>query len=378
MNFRTLYILLCTMPLLAQDVQFQGQASLWSVINSSESVQAGARYIPQLFAGKGLTDDWRLDVELSCQAVHYRNYINEDLEGDSTRISAYRAWIRLTSHQFEIRAGLQKINFGSARLFRPLMWFDRLDPRDPLQLTDGVYALLMKYTLLDNANFWFWSLYGNHDTRGWEFLPTRKRFPEWGGRIQWPAGPGEIAVTGHFRHVDTETISALAALTGETGFAVPGAAASETRLALDGRWDIKAGVWFEIAAFRQNWASTFQNQILGTIGLDYTFGIGNGLFSQVEHFTWQSGWNSLHALVNFSAVSLNYPVNLFDHLSFIGYYDWDREYWYRLADWQHTTDHFELHLITFWNPARATLFQFQNSASLFSGKGIQCMIVYNH
>jgi len=54
-------------------------------------------------------------------------------------------WIRLSTKQFELRAGLQKINFGSATLLRPLMWFDKIDPRDPLQLTDGVYALLARY-----------------------------------------------------------------------------------------------------------------------------------------------------------------------------------------------------------------------------------------
>ena len=50
------------------------------------------------------------------------------------------AWLRLSTSRFEARVGLQKINFGSATLFRPLMWFDSLDPRDPLQITDGVYA----------------------------------------------------------------------------------------------------------------------------------------------------------------------------------------------------------------------------------------------
>ena len=66
----------------------------------------------------------------------------DDIDTDGT-LKPYRMWLRLSTSQLEIRAGLQKINFGSAALLRPLMWFDRIDPRDPLQLTDGVYGLAL-------------------------------------------------------------------------------------------------------------------------------------------------------------------------------------------------------------------------------------------
>ena len=55
-------------------------------------------------------------------------------------LKPYRLWTRYSSDQFELRLGLQKINFGSASMLRPLMWFDQMDPRDPLHLTDGVWA----------------------------------------------------------------------------------------------------------------------------------------------------------------------------------------------------------------------------------------------
>jgi len=57
-------------------------------------------------------------------------------------LKPYRAWIRFSSDQLELRIGLQKLNFGSASILRPLMWFDQMDPRDPLQLTDGLWAFL--------------------------------------------------------------------------------------------------------------------------------------------------------------------------------------------------------------------------------------------
>ena len=76
-------------------------------------------------------------------------------------IKAYRLWGRYTGHQFEVRVGLQKIDFGSAMMLRPLQWFDEMDPRDPLNFTTGVYGALGRYYFLNNANIWGWILYGN-------------------------------------------------------------------------------------------------------------------------------------------------------------------------------------------------------------------------
>ena len=82
------------------------------------------------------------------------------------------------------------------------MWFDRIDPRDPLQLTDGVWALLLRYFFLNNANIWLWGLYGNDDVKGWEFLPTVKDDIEFGGRIQVPVPLGELGLSYHHRRAD--------------------------------------------------------------------------------------------------------------------------------------------------------------------------------
>lgn len=58
---------------------------------------------------------------------------------------------QLSGRVSELRLGLQKINFGSAQLFRPLMWFDKMDPRDPLQMTDGVWGALYRYYFRNNG-----------------------------------------------------------------------------------------------------------------------------------------------------------------------------------------------------------------------------------
>ena len=117
--------------------------------------------------------------------------------------------MKFSGDQFEVRAGLQKINFGSASMLRPLMWFDQIDPRDPLQLTDGVYVLLGRYYFLNNANIWVWALYGNDSRKGWEQIPSLKKVPEFGGRLQLPVSHGELGTTYHYRVADASSVPNL-------------------------------------------------------------------------------------------------------------------------------------------------------------------------
>jgi len=125
------------------------------------------------------------------------------------------------------------------------MWFDRIDPRDPLQLTDGVYGILMRDYFLNNANIWIWGLYGNKNTKGWEFLSTKARSVEFGGRFQHPVGNGEMALTYHHRQIDPN--QSLPGLDMANVSSVP-----ENRFTLDGKWDIGIGFWFEGTLTHQN------------------------------------------------------------------------------------------------------------------------------
>jgi hypothetical protein len=72
---------------------------------------------------------------------------------DASDIAGRRVWIRLASPRFEARVGLQQISFGSASIFRPLMWFDGLDARDLMQFTNSVYGALARYLTAGNASF---------------------------------------------------------------------------------------------------------------------------------------------------------------------------------------------------------------------------------
>lgn len=354
----------------------QGQASGWITSNPDKSPvsQIGLRYIPELTIEKKFNDDLAADADLSLNA-----YTEVDFEKDlhpeyQEKIKAYRLWSRLSSNTFEVRIGLQKMSFGTATLFRPLMWFDKIDPRDPLQLTDGVYALLARYYFRGNANIWFWALYGNDETKGWENAPKEKKTVEYGGRVQTPLWTGEVGFSVHHRGADLRNMTGVAIAAGRSS-------ATENRFALDGKWDIGIGAWLEAVLIHTDTEIPgLKYQRLWTLGADYTFDIGNGLTLLSEYFRSENPAEAFGSGsgIGLSAWSLNYPVGLMDRISGIVYRDWTNHEWYRLATWQRTYDNWIFYLVGFWNPKEIQLYPNRGSSSSFAGTGIQLMVVFNH
>jgi len=139
------------LALAAGRFHFAGQASDWAMAwyDTSFSGQAGLRYIPTFSFGTG-----PFDAELAANG--FGTWSARANSSFDIAAKPYRAWLRYSAPRFEARLGLQKLNFGSATMLRPLQWFDRLDPRDPLALTDGVYAGLARYYFPNDANVWTW------------------------------------------------------------------------------------------------------------------------------------------------------------------------------------------------------------------------------
>ncbi|MDM8544302.1 hypothetical protein QUF90_24775 [Desulfococcaceae bacterium HSG9] len=359
----------------AQPANLSGQLSAYAGVDpdSSFEIRTGILYIPTLSAEKSLTDDEIIDVEASLNAYGTLETDFDDAETDA-EIKPYRLWTRFSSSQFEVRLGLQKINFGSATLMRPLMWFDRIDARDPLGLTEGVYALLARYYFLNNANIWGWGLYGNDDTKGWESYPSDENTLEYGSRIQVPLLNGEIAATFHHRKVDLKDQSPETPLSSSD-------VVSEQRYALDGKWDAGIGLWFESVVVCQDVDIPDQRyQLLTDLGFDYTFDLGNGLNMIGEHFMREYSENLFEAAKHdsISAVSVNYPLGLVDNLTAIVNYDWDNHDWYRYINWQRMFDDWSIYFSGFWNPEQNRVANDRIGDEQFSGTGVRVIIVFNH
>jgi hypothetical protein len=288
------------------------------------------------------------------------------------KIKPYRAWIRYSTNQLEIRLGLQKINFGSAAMLRPLMWFDQIDPRDPLQLTDGVWGALGRYYFLNNANIWIWCLYGNKNPKGWEKAGTRINYPEMGGRAQIPVPKGEIALSYHYRVSDTRNL----------GPSIPAfSEAPENRIGIDGRWDLGIGLWFEGSYIKNSRnIGIYRNQEFLNAGIDNTFGIGNGLHMVFEQLlaSYDENAFAFSNKISFSGLSFSYPVGIFDNVSAIVYYDWTNTSLYNFVNWKRQFDKITFYLMAYWNPGNYQIPLRSGSENLYSGKGVQIMFVYNH
>ena len=357
----------------AQILGFNGQAIGWTTLNPAEPFQAqvGLRYIPEIdlrIPAGDYSIEGEFSVNLWGSAIYSQD--STDLDGD---ISPYRMWLKFSGDQFELRAGLQKINFGSAQLFRPLMWFDRIDPRDPLQLTDGVWALLGRYYFLNNANIWIWGIYGDDKVKGWELIPSKKNSIEYGGRVQLPLYTGEIAATYHHRTADPTTIIPDSITLGETS--------PENRIGLDFKLDLAVGIWGEMALSKQNFSFTdLDYKSMLNVGMDYTFGLGNGLNLMSEGFAYLQGERPFAGEQElwFILLSANYPVNIIHNVSAMLFYDFSNNSFYRFINWSMAYDKWSFYLMGFWNPETYSLYNVDPRTSLYGGWGFQLMAVFNH
>lgn len=345
-------------------VMFQGQASAYANYNPSNTMDlgTGARFIPQINYEIYLDNASLIDFEGSLNAYGNADFQLFDSASVDGAIKPYRIWGRYSAEQFEVRVGLQKIDFGQAMMLRPLMWFDRVDPRDPLGITDGVYGALGRYYFLDNTNVWLWGLYGNDGTKGIEWAPTADDSFEFGGRVQSPLLSGEMALSFHHREVS---------LFG-----------NENRLGFDARWDFLVGAYVEGAWVTQNAdANPFKNQEFLTLGVDYTFGVGAGLYTVVEHMMVASDEKAFafENTAQLTALQMSYPIGMFDNLGTILYYDWQSDDIYTFVNWFRQYDKTTFYLMAYWNPEKSLIAMpgMDTSENLMSGKGLQAMVIYN-
>ncbi|NLP11939.1 hypothetical protein GX408_16180 [bacterium] len=329
------------------------------------------RYLPQLNVQRRI-DAGLMDLEASMNVNAELAWDPSDSSFSTSSCKAYRLWLRYSTEQLEIRLGLQKINFGSATLLRPLMWFDQVDPRDPLQLTDGVWGLLGRYYFLDNANLWLWLLWPTDQPKTWETESSSPNVPEWGGRVQYPLPRGEIGLSGHVRKVETRAWDAFSREESPEG-----------RIGIDGKWDWILGLWFEGAWIHRGQVhGVAHDQSAWTLGADYTFAIGHGLNALYEHLwvSWNKGVMFFNSARTFSGLSFSYPLSGFDQLAAIFYLDWEQKGVYRFLSWRRQWTHFSLNVMAFRNPAAMMLPNASSgqAAAGWSGTGLQGMVIYHH
>jgi len=376
------FVVLLSFQTIAQDsipkfqdtLKFKGQLSTWAHFNPDNPypLYLGGRYIPQLNYEIQLPKSKLIDFELSANiygdaGIHFFDsaYINGN-------INPYRSWGRYSTEQLEIRVGLQKIDFGTSTMLRALRWFDQVDPRDPLRLTEGVWAALGRYYFLNNVNIWLWSLYGNKNLKGMELVKTNSSFPELGGRVQFPVPLGEAGLSYHHRVADSRDLNGTVPVFREI---------QENRIGFDAKWDLIVGLWLEAAwVNKKEELGIFKNQEAFTLGTDYTFNLGSGLYVTLEHMLMAFDEKAFEFsnTTNFTGLSINYPIGMFDNISAIIYYDWANNSVYNFVNWFRQFNRTTFYVMAYWNPENNQMPTMGTAENLYGGMGVQLMFVFNH
>ena len=183
---------------------------------------------------------------------------------------------------------------------------------------------------------------------------------------------GEAALSYHHRIADTRNLE---------GIVPPFSEVPENRIGFDIKLDLVAGLWFEGSWVKNSKnLGIFTNQEIFNAGIDYTFGIGNGLYVIYEQLLAANDEKAFNFqnTTSFSLFSLSYPVGLFDNISGIVYYDWKNKNAYNFLNWQKQFNNITLYLMGYWNPENYNIPAQGSDQNLFAGKGIQIMLVLNH
>jgi hypothetical protein len=382
----TSFLIICHQLLLASTLQAAvaaaGELAGWgeTVTGKLQRHLFALRYLPEMKAA-GMVDDrlkWDVDVAGRFEALMMREGEGRAQERRLARF--YRLWGRLSRDKSELRLGLQKLNFGPAKVLRSLQWFDQVDPKDPTQFTLGVIGGLWRQYFDNNGNIWIWTLYGNKEPMGPLPLTGDPHRPEYGGRVQYPLLAGEMGLSLHQRRVTDSSSMSLSG--GVGGISVPESSLNEQRIAFDGVWDIGVGVWFEAAMIHMSPNPVLpQNFITATLGSDYTLGLGNGLYFSAEAMMHQSSSSGPARIREdwLIAVAPSYPLNLLDQLRLVAITSLPHHVGNYYAELNRRYDDLLVALGLFYNEfSTAAAAEMTDIVSQKPDRGVRFVIQYNH
>jgi hypothetical protein len=155
----------------------------------------------------------------------------------------------------------------------------------------------------------------------------------------------------------------------------------ENRVAIDGKWDVEIGLWFEASHIHKSGDVGFlTEQTLLNLGADYTFGIGNGLNVSAEHLliAFDEKAFEFAAKRHLTAVNMSYPLGLFDTLSTVMYQDWSTDNVTFFMNFEHQFRNLTGYVMAYYNPETQLGIQENELVNNNTGPGIRLMLVYNH
>ncbi len=369
---KRLFSLLVFIPLMvAAQADLKGELSFignqaWNADNAP-ATQISAGYIPTWSYLLPMKSGRLFDLEV---AGNISGAWDVQAGDNETKVDFYRLWARYSTPSFEARLGLQKITFGPAKLFRPLQWFDTIDPRDPQQLTEGVKALKLRWTYEDNSELLLWSIV-NDDLENPSAVINGDYIPELGGRLSLPFFFGsEMAFLVHSKLERLDRTND-----------------DISRVGFDYYIDFGLAMWFESSKLLGSYDDDTRSQT--TVGADYTFSLGNGVTLTAEYYNYKY-YNEIVLIDDggnispppkyveeFYGLIATYPLNIMDNLSAISVFYPEEKISYNYLSWQRAWDNWLLQGGVFFLTGTDTSV-FATNFKTIGTKGLQIRLVFNH
>jgi len=312
-------ILLFSNALVAEEVELSNSYQLRTEVdwkNSAKSInfvwQPELSYKSDLICG--------FASELSMYNRFSIDSIGQQLKADQD-FKLHRLWLRYESFPLEVRLGRQRINFGTARLIRSLDWFEKLDPLDANEHSQGVDALLGKAYFDSQTGIWLWGIRSQKGYKGNEIYPSPSAKTEWGGRWESSFPQLESGFSFHNRKVGIDSTQV-----------------SEYRGGLDLRYDGAVGLWMENSLSVYDSDTSVEPDYHGTatVGLDFTFTCSLYLLCE-SALSYNEQDYKAH-----SALLLDLPLGLLDKLSSLSIIAWDTHDMAHTLMWRRSYDQFGL------------------------------------
>lgn len=282
-----------------------------------------AHKIDQMYSGDSILNVDTVNINLLDNELAYNNQLGEP----------YRFWIRYSNEKVEARLGLQKITFGPTQILRNLSWFDNIDLTDPVGQIDGVNAFRLKWFPSNSISLWSWYMFDSSS---------------FGFRSELSHGSGEWGIVYH--------------------------ADQKNNIGLDYRYDGYFGLWSESSLL----LSENIQQIITTLGLDYTLAIGNGLYLMAEFMLVQKE-KPTKSRENYVAILANMPIGMIHQISVITQVSIKENKNYNFLRWSSTYDNFSFNYIFSINPKRDDYLPIEVPNILENfGSTFQIMLIYNY
>lgn len=343
-----LLLFIFSLSLSSLELTIDNDISAWTLAKNIRNFTSGFDYKPtaelSIFSNKKASFDSKL--------IGNYKYIYskcDNVTETKSDLDLYRCWLRFSTDQFQTRIGLQKINFGPARLLRSLQWFDTIDPLDEQKESSGVKALLLKYFFLNSSNIWFWGIMSDGEVNISQTEISEKGKIEFGGRVQYPFKYAEVALSFHARELK--------------------AGAAERRFGFDSRWDFGIGFWMETVVSQFTNTEYKWGKKL-TLGADVTIPFGNGIYVLSEHKTGSQSQETLfddQEIYRTSALLLSYPIGLLDTVKTIISFDWKNKLWIKYFSYGLNFDYLGVYLNFYWNSK-------YSEANILSGRSMELIL----